>query len=761
MNDHSSRTRKILFIGNYTPRKCGIATFTADLCESYALRYPEVICQVIAMNDTPEGYDYPDRVHFEIAEQEVDAYKQASEYINRSDADVICLQHEYGIFGGPSGSFILSTLHTIEVPVVTTLHTIWSEPTAQEEKVLKEIASLSVSLIVMTHNSAELLSNRYSIPVEKIYVIPHGIPEIAFIDPSYYKDQFAVGGKTVLLTFGLLLPNKGIEDMISALPEIVKQYPNVVYIVVGQTHPYALKKEGEHYRISLQRLAVELGVEEYLRFHNRFVSLDDLKEWLIMADIYVIPYLNEGQSVSGTLAYAFGAGNAVISTPFRHATELLADGKGVLVPFHDVQALSEAVIDLLGNDAKRNAMRKQAFLLGKQMLWPQVAGQYNTIFESAQIAKPPTRWHKKPIEPLGVETRDLPDLKIDHILRLTDTTGILRHARFSLPNFSEGYATDDNARALILQTYLQTMEHEPAREIDQLGYVYLAFLTYAFDEKTGCFRNILDTNRRWLEKRGSNDSHGWAILGLGTCSGRSLQPSFHQAAKNLFMKALPATLAFTSPRSWVFTILGIHEYLQRYPDDHSSRALLETLATRLHDLYRQNRDETWEWFEPSLTYANAKLPQALLLAGRSLDSAAMREDGLTVLRWLCKTQTDERNQFKPVGNTFYKRGAPFPLFDQQPIEAQVTVSACLTAYRATQDAYWHDEAWKAFQWFLGRNSLSVNLYDPHTCGCSDDLNSAGPNLNQSAESTLAFLLALAEMTTIRSELRSLKEPIFI
>lgn len=748
----AAEINKVIFIGNYAPRKCGIATFTTDLCESYATRFAQAQCEAIAVNDVIEGYDYPERVQHEILEQDMSSYTRASDYINESGADLVCLQHEYGIFGGAEGSYILSTLRALQIPIVTTFHTIVRQPTPRQESILKKIVSLSQYLIVMTHASAALLSERYGVPPDKIRIIAHGIPESDFTDATALKKTFKIEGKTVLLTFGLLSPNKGIEYMVEALPRIVERFPEVIYIVLGETHPNLLKKEGEHYRILLQRLAADLGVENNIRFRNQFVALDDLKDFLIMADVYITPYLNEQQIVSGTLAYAFGIGNAIVSTPFQHAVELLADEKGVLVPFQDAPALSEAIIDLLENDAKRHAMQKQAYALGKSMIWPHVADQYHRVFQEAMPPERPPRQRDKTIEPLAPETRDLPVIKIDHFVRMTDSTGILQHARYSIPNHHEGYCTDDNARALILQSLLLEMPGMPVKKIDRLGYTYLAFLSYALDAESGRFKNFLSYQRAWLENTGSEDSHGRALWGLGTCIRYARQPGIHQLATDLFEDALPATSTFTSLRAWVYAILGIDEYLHRFPDDAETLAMLQHLAAKLHTAYRNNTAPDWLWFEQSLHYANAKIPQALLRSGRRLDDAAMTRDGLATLHWLCAVQTEERHRFRPVGNTFYQRGESFPIFDQQPIEAQATVSACLEALRATGDDAWHNEAWKAFQWFLGRNTLSVSLYDPHTGGCCDGLNPQGVNLNQGAESTLSFLLALTEMTKTRNEL---------
>ncbi|HDS11489.1 MAG TPA: glycosyltransferase [Candidatus Wirthbacteria bacterium] len=529
-------------------------------------------------------------------------------------------------------------------------------------------------------------------------------------------------------------------------------------MILGQTHPKLLQSEGEDYRISLQRLATEIGVEKHVSFQNRFVTIEDLKEFLIMADIYIIPYLDEQQIVSGTLAYSFGAGNAIVSTPFWHAQELLADGKGVLVPFKNKKAISKAIIELLNNPAARNAMRKQAFLLSRKMTWPYIVKNYQKIFDQARIQKPSISKTKKPIESLDSDTRDLPAIRINHLLNLTDSTGILQHAKYSFPNYHEGYCTDDNARALILHAYLQKLEIEPAKEISELGSIYLAFLSYAFNEKTGRFRNFLSYNRQWLEETGSEDSHGRAIWALGTCAKYTHQPSFSNLASEILNKALPTTLSFTSPRAWAFTLIGLIEYLDHSKKDENITPVFQTLAKKLHKLYQNNHSADWPWFEDILAYANAKLSHALIIGGHALSNQEMFQAGLDSLQWLCQTQTNSKNNFQPVGNTFYNKNGTFPLYDQQPIEAQASLSACLEAYRLTKDIKWHYEAWKIFQWYLGRNPLGASLYDPHTGGCFDGLQKGHLNKNQGAESTLSFLLSLSEMIMISQELQSLKEP---
>ncbi|GHT94975.1 glycosyl transferase [Spirochaetia bacterium] len=736
----------IAFIGNYLPRQCGIATFTTSLCEAVAAAHPGISCFAVPITDISEGYAYPDRVRFEIEEKNLDSYRQAADFLNSNNPDIVCLQHEYGIFGGDDGIFILSLIRKLKMPVVTTLHTITQNPSKRQRRILSEIAERSSFVVVMTKKAVELISTVYEIPESKIRLIPHGIPEMPFIDPSFYKAQYEMADKTVLLTFGLLSPNKGIEQVIRALPAIIKTKPETVYIVLGATHPGLIRHEGEAYRLSLQQLAAELHVERYVLFRNRFVSPDELKEFLVMADIYITPYLYEEQITSGTLAYSFGIGNAIISTPYWHAAELLADDRGILVPFRDPAAIAEAVLRLASNDGERNTMRKNAFLAGREMTWPKAAHRYVELFTEARL----TRQNQIVLLHGGLfseeEQNELPKLKLDHIKRLTDDTGMIQHAVYTLPNYTEGYCSDDNARALILMVLLASQAEEADPEIDRLAGIYLGLLHYAYDEATGRFRNFLNFDRSWKDKAASEDSHGRVIWALGTCLGKYGNPGFQGAAAQLFEKGLPVVTRFSSPRAWAFTIIAIHEYLQRFSGDRLVDGIREELSGRLFNSYKQNAAPEWPWFESYLSYDNAKLSHALILSGRDTDNREMLEAGLVSLKWLMETQTSPQGHFRPIGSDrVYNRGEELPLFDQQPLEANSAVSACLEAHRITGDRYWHQEAHRAFRWFLGGNDLSLFVFDALSGGCYDGLHVDRINENEGAESTLAFHIALSEM----------------
>ena len=736
---------RLAFIGNYLPRQCGIATFTTDLCEAVAAEYSGTTCIALPVNDTEAGYDYPPRVRFELTEKDIDSYRRAADFLNINNVDLVSLQFEYGIFGGRAGSHILALLRELRMPIVTTLHTILREPNDDQRRVLEEVAALSDRLVVMSERGCEFLQEIYHVAPEKIDVIPHGIPDVSFVDPSFHKDLFGVEGKLVLLSFGLLSANKGIENVIAALPAIVERYPNVVYLILGATHPHVIQHEGESYRLSLQWLAQEKGVESNVILYNRFVSLEELIEFIGAADIYITPYLNAQQIVSGTLAYTLGAGKAVISTPYWYAEEMLADGRGALVPFKDPAALADQVIELLNNEAKRHAMRKRAYLFGRAMIWPQVARRYMESFDRARAER---RHYVAPgfaAKVLDNRLGELPPLKLDHLRHMTDETGMLQHAIFTVPNYHEGYTTDDNARALMVSALLEALGSGEALDLTSR---YLAFIWYAFNAETGRFRNFMDYQRHWLEDGGSDDSHGRALWALGTLLGRSNTPALHSMAGRIFEQALPAILGTSSPRAWAFALIGIHEYLLRFAGDRRAGQVREELAGRLLGLYQNNRADEWRWFEPGLTYCNAALPHALLMCGQSIPNEEMTAAGLESLRWLTTVQQADAagGHFVPIGsNGFYERTGARARFDQQPVEAQATVSACLEAYRLTGDKRWRKEARRAFEWFLGRNDLNLPIYDPTTGGCRDGLHPDRANENQGAESTLAFLQSLLEL----------------
>jgi glycosyltransferase involved in cell wall biosynthesis len=739
---------RIAFVGNYLPRECGIATFTTDLCTALAAEYGEGRLFAIPVNDPESSYDYPEQVRLEIAQEDLSSYERAADFLNFNGNDLVCLQHEYGIYGGSAGRHILNLLRKLKMPLVTTLHTVLRQPDINQRIVLEEIAQLSDRLIVMSELAAELLREVYAVPSGKIDIIPHGVPDFQFMDPNYYKDRFGTEGKSVLLTFGLLSPNKGIENVIRALPAILAKHPNVVYIVSGVTHPHIRRREGERYRDELRALAEKLGVSSNLILVNRFVSAEELVEHVGAADIYITPYRQEAQIVSGTLAIALGAGKAIISTPYWHAKELLAEKRGVIVPFENPDAIAEAVLRLLDNDGERHAMRKRAYLHSRETIWPKTARKYMASFQRARFERSLQPKAAQKDNAAANAANRLPALNSDHMLRLTDDTGILQHAIFSVPNTREGYTTDDNARALSVSILLdESPEHANRREYPNLSHRYLSFLWLAFNSDTGRFRNVLGYDRKWLEDAGSDDSHGRALWSLGNVLGHSRNAGLRGAAGRLFEAAVPATLTFTSPRAWAFCILGMQAYLDWFPGDRAVQGARNTLANRLLDIYERCHSATWRWFEKSLSYSNARLSQALILAGWRSDNQRMIEAGMDSLKWLVAEQhRDDKEIFVPIGsNGFFIEGNEKARFDQQPVEACATVSACLEVYRLTEESQWLEEARRVFGWFLGKNDLRVPLYDVLTGGCRDGLHPDRVNENQGAESTLSFLMALLEM----------------
>ena len=747
MQTKPSLPSRIAIIGNHLPRQCGIATFTTDLCEALSAEYGTARLLAVPVNDVEEGYAYPTRVRWTLAQDDLQSYQDTAAFLNFNNIDMVCLQHEYGIFGGAAGSHILHLLRGLKMPVVTTLHTVLREPNPDQKMVMDEIAALSDRIIVMSQLSSQFLQEIHKVPEEKIDLVPHGVPDIPFLDPNFHKDMFDVEGKAVLLTFGLLSPNKGIENVIQALPQMLAKHKNVVYIVTGATHPHVLRRDGEKYRTYLQDLAKELGVESQVIFHNRFVSPEELVEFIGVADIYITPYRNEAQVVSGTLAYALGAGKAIISTPYWHAIELLDDRRGALVPFANPDAIAQKTLELLDTPAIRHAMRKRAYLYAREMVWKKAAQGYMGSFVRAREERTRNPRVEFSVQAAATPLDKLPAIKLDHLKRLTDDTGILQHAIFSVPNYGEGYTTDDNARALILAVLLEQLGAGVPSKTANLASRYLAFLEHAFNAKQGRFKNFLNYDRHWVEGTGSEDSHGRALWALGTVLGRSENRSLRGAAGRLFEFALPVTMTFTSPRAWAFTILGIHEYLTSFPGDRDAQKLRSVLGTRLLEMYESIKKPSWKWFEDVVAYSNARLPQALLLTGAGGSDERMITAGLESLDWLLSVQRCERKRhFVPIGSQgFYRQTGEKARFDQQPVEAAGTVSACLKAYRVTRDDRWRGEAWQVFKWFLGDNDLRRSLYDSTTGGCRDGLHPDRVNENQGAESTLSFLTALAEM----------------
>jgi glycosyltransferase involved in cell wall biosynthesis len=739
-----SSIRTIAMLGNHLPRRCGIATFTTDLSDAISREVPEVDCVVVAMNDVGVRHEYPPRVRFEIPEGAIEAYRRAADFLNVSSVDVVSVQHEYGIFGGKAGGHVLELLRDLRMPIVTTLHTILASPDPVQRAVMDALVGLSERVVVMSSDGAALLGSVHGVNPAKIDVIPHGIP----IAPDRRsKEALGVEGRSVILTFGLLSPDKGIEYVIDAMPAILAKHPNTVYIVLGATHPHVKQQHGEAYRQMLQSRAERLGVDANVIFHNRFVSHEELVEFLGAADLYVTPYLKEEQSTSGTLAYAVGCGKAVISTPYRYARELLADGRGILVPWRDSAAIGREVTGLLDEPARRIELQQRAAAFGRSMAWPVVARRYVDSFEQAGASHEERRRAGLAAKKLTKRRPELPEIDLKHVRLMTDDTGMLQHATFDVPRYSDGYCIDDNARALLLLTHIEEAGTEAPDVVRGLATRYLAFVDHGFDQATGRFNNFLTYARTWHAGPGSDDSHGRALWALGAVVGRSADPGRRGLATRLFLAALPASAALTSPRAWAYVLLGIDEYLRAFEGDSNVESMRADLAARLMDCFRRSESAAWPWFEDRLTYCNARLPHALLVSAARMGDAAMAEVAERSLEWLAKEHVASDGTFSPIGsNGFYVRGAPRAEFDQQPVEACAMVSACLEAHRVTGRPAWAEHARRAFQWFLGQNPQRAQVYDARTGGCRDGIHADRMNENQGAESTLSFLTALAEMS---------------
>ena len=746
MTENGRRQRSIhtiAMLGNHLPRHCGIATFTTDLCDAIEREMPELDCFVLAMNDVGARHAYPPRVRFEIPEGDVSAYRRAADFLNVSSVDVVSVQHEYGIFGPKAGGHVLELLRDLRLPVVTTLHTILAKPDPVQRAVMDSLVGFSDRIVVMSSDGKALLQSVHGVDPAKIDVIPHGIP----VAPDRQsKDKLGVEGSSVILTFGLLSPDKGIEYVIDAMPAILARHPNTVYIVLGATHPHVKLQHGEAYRHMLQTRAERLGVEANVIFHNRFVSHEELVEFLGAADLYITPYLKEEQSTSGTLAYAVGCGKAVVSTPYRYARELLDDGRGILVPWRDSEAIGREVIGLLDDPRKRYELQQRAALFGRSMGWPIVARRYVECFEQARAAHPERRNAGLAARSRAKRRPELPEIDLAHVKLMTDDTGMLQHATFDIPRYSDGYCLDDNARALLLMTHLEEAGTEPPDVVRTLATRYLAFINHAFDEKSGRFHNFLTYARTWHDEPGSDDSHGRALWALGAVIGRSSDPGRRGLCTRLFHGALPATPSLTSPRAWAYALLGIDEYLRAFEGDSNVASMRTELAAKLMDRFRESQSADWPWFEDRLTYCNARLPQALLVSASRMGDEAMTEVALRSLDWLVKQHVASDGTFAPIGsNGFHVRGEARAAFDQQPVEACAMVSACLDAHRLTGQPRFLEQARHAFHWFLGQNGRDAQVYDARTGGCRDGIHADRLNENQGAESTLSFLTALAEM----------------
>jgi glycosyltransferase involved in cell wall biosynthesis len=719
--------RHLALIGNSLPRKCGIATFTSHVADALRKRFPGMALDHYAIDDG-SGVEYPPEIRT-IAADDPASFRDAAERIQQSGAKAVWLQHEFGIFGGQAGSNILELISHIDLPLVVTLHTVLDQPSEAQETVLRRVLDRADEVIVMAPRGAEILRRHYGVPADRIEVIPHGVPDRALREPDELKQRFGWQDRKVLMTFGLLAPDKGIRHMIEAMPAIAEANPDVLYVIVGATHPNLVRDQGEAHREMLVERARELGVEDYVRFVDAFVEQEELLDMLQASDIYVTPYLNMAQVTSGTLSYAVAVGKPVISTPYVHARDILADDHGVLVPPGDAPALADAAIALLSDERRRDSLSRAAYERGRTMLWPQVV---------ERALAPLAKRTAEPLSPRVVH-RAAP-LPLDAVNRMSDAVGMLQHAVYSVPDRDHGYCIDDNARALIMAVL------RGGAEASRLATRYAAFVQHGWNPDINRFRNFMGFDRRWLEESGSDDSNGRTLWALGIAAARSSDRGLRDWAKALFGVAAPHVAELPAPRTRAFAALGGHAMLEVVPDHQLARSLLGASGEQLMAMHDRTSRHGWNWFEAELTYDNGRLPEALIRAGMALSKPMMIERGLSTLRWLIDHQTGPRGTFRPVGcNGFGRPYAPSLAFDQQPVEAACTIAACAAAYEATGHDEWHAHARHAFGWFFGDNDAGVPLADASDGGCFDGLMATGINRNQGAESILSLHLAALAM----------------
>jgi glycosyltransferase involved in cell wall biosynthesis len=739
----------LALVGNFLPRKCGLATYTTDTFTALRSRFPDLKIDVYAMDDHPGRYDYPPEVTRSIPEQDRMQYLEAAREIEASGAQALWLQHEYGIYGGPAGEHILALLDRVSMPVIVTLHTILEKPNADQRRVMEGLLRRASRVIVMAERGREILERVYGATGRSIVMIPHGVPDRSFVEPNTLKARFGWEGRDVVLTFGLLAPGKGIEVMINALPAIVEQNPNVLYAVLGATHPNLVAHEGEKYRDKLKALALDHGVGRNIEFIDAFLEHDELIDYLQAADIYATPYLNPAQITSGTLSYAVGVGKAVVSTPYVHATEILADGHGVLVDFGDSAAFAREINALLGSERNRIKLSERAYARGRTMIWPRLAEVAMREITQMVAAKPLR---------LPSSTAALTPLAPDFaaVERMSDSTGMLQHSIFSIPDRRHGYCIDDNARALMLVSRMASLDDV---QRDKWMTIYASFLQYAWNPEARRFRNFMNFDRTWCEDFGSEDSNGRTLWAFGVTARDAQMDKHRMWAASMFDMTASLALELGSPRAHGFAMLGAAAMLEVVPTHSLALTILNRFGDELVGLLEDARRPQWEWFEIVLAYDNARLPEALLRAGLALKRDDMIECGLKTLEWIVAKQTSPDGRFRAVGSESFGRVYAEPLqFDQQPLEAQATIDACSAAFDASQDLRWVEEANRAYRWYLGQNDLDLPLATAQDGGCFDGLMPTGLNRNQGAESILALQLAGCTISGLAKRAQSVAGP---
>ena len=733
---------KIAYISTYPPRECGIATFNQNLVRAIGVNFPERTSLlkgdfVVALTDSENmhEYEYPEEVKYIIRQNHQKDYIRAANYINTSSADVCILEHEFGIYGGESGIYILPFINRLEKPLITILHTVLKDPSYVQRIIIREIAEQSSKIIVMSQRAVEFLTNIYDIPVEKIQIIEHGVPDLEAPEVNPIKNLTPFKNRRVLLTFGLISRGKGLETVVRALPKIVEKHPDVMYVVLGNTHPGVIKNSGEEYRDHLKSLALQLGVSKNLCFINKFVAEEELIQYLTAAEIYVTPYLNEAQITSGTLSYAVGSGSAVVSTPYWHATELLAHNRGRLFDFKNSEQLADNIIELLDDDELLAELKENAYEYGLHLRWPVIGAEFIKVAQEACFEHD---FRDKILKNSIVDPEIMPKFSLTHVLRLTDDTGIVQHAKYGIPNLKEGYCLDDNARALIMA--LMAYERNNSKEAFELLPIYLSYIHYMQTED-GNFRNFLSFSRQYLDEVGSEDSFGRTIWALGYLIGCTSSNSYREFATEIFHKSFPHFKTLHHLRGVGNTIIGISLYLQVFPTDDGMIAEMNRLTQVLTDAYEKENAEDWEWFEEKMTYDNAILPLALLHSCEITGNEKVKKIALKTMAFLDKL-TLSNGYLSPVGNDgWYYRGGVFPTFDQQAIETMAMVLMHFQAYHIFRKPEYIEKMFLSYRWFLGENTLRAPLYDHETKGCCDGLLPGGINRNQGAESTLAYLIS--------------------
>lgn len=731
--------RHVATIGNYPPRRCGIATYTFDVRAALTAAREDFICDVTAMRDTGDDNAYPAEVTFTVRHDVRADYLEAARRIEASGAEAILLQHEFGIFGGDAGEHVLTLLDHTSLPVVSVLHTILSEPNPDQRRVFERLIARSDRLIVMAERGRDMLQDVWDVPADKIVLVPHGAPDEPLVDTVEAKEKLGFAGRELLFTFGLLSPGKGIETAIRAMPAVVAAKPDALYLVLGATHPHLLAREGEHYRDSLKALAADLGVADNVSFVEDYTDTPRLLEYLRAADVYVTPYLNAAQSTSGTLAYAAALGKPVVSTPYWHAQELLDGGRGVLVPFGDSAAIAAAVIGLLSSPAKLNAMRERIYAATRDTVWSALAEKYLHALGAVRSGRVVDFRRRRAFTPAP---RPKPSLA--GVRRMTDACGMLQHSLWSLPDRNHGYCVDDNARALIL---MNRLPGAPDAERRALASTYAAFLHHAWNEAEGSFRNFMSFERTWLESRGSEDSNARSFWAVASTAVEAAAPEHRRWAQAFLPRLLPSVERLHSPRAEAFVAIALSQVVGAGFATPAMRELLTAKAERLATLLDDRATGGETWFEAYLSYDNARLPEALIRAGVVLGDMRLRLLGFEALLWLCRKQTAPSGCFRPVPTEDFGRGlGSGGLFDQQPLEAWASVDACQAALEADGDEVFRLEADRAYDWYFGRNDLGVSLVEAGDGECYDGLTWAGANQNQGAESVLAFQLATCTLT---------------